>query len=737
MKKIFYVLTAALLLTGALLTTGCTNDDTANDNNAAKTVTFTATLAPKGGASRDQSRACSSFGETQPALAEGKGGGEATRAITVNNKGTANETLTTAWKSGEKIAIRYQKSDDSWAKVQATVGTPNDDGSAPITATLVDAKNGAIATLIYPYSLANKDGDSYKWSSLKDQGGNLTKPVSGTDNISDKYDYAKGTATIAVNGMEATVTGPVVMENQLCICKFSFSGLSNDETENYYWITFDITEGTTTTTYTAQNVKKEDMLAVYMALLPVNNVEISITVQGYHRENAYDEGTKRHTYLRSVTGVTLEKSKFYRNVSVTLISGNKILTADTNEMKLQHGDILTGTGGENTILKIADGATVTLNCVTNTDITQDANIPGIECLGDATIILNGENHVRGREYAPGIFVHQGKTLTIMGSGTLNATGGNTSKTGSGIGLIGGAGIGGTKDVSCGNIVIAGGTVTATGTGWCAGIGSGYADDANITCGNITISGGTVTATGGQYGAGIGSGKADGANITCGDITISGGTVTATGGSEAAGIGSGNNNTATNTCGAITISGGMVTAQGGDSGAGIGSGNAHEASNTCGDISISGGTVTATGSSWAAGIGSGSGNYNQGNPYVSACGVISITDGTIEATGGDDAAGIGSGSYGSFASISIGSGITRVTATRSNNRSNVPIGKGFGDQGSGAVMFDGVTMHNGTGDCHQSNWTNWPETGGPFGGIQVSASDYGSENGRTWTLTPTH
>jgi len=734
MKKTFHILTAALLLTGALLTTGCTNDDTAIDNNAAKTVTFTATLAPKGG-------------------------GEATRAITVNNKGTANETLTTAWKSGEKIAIRYQKSDDSWAKVQATVGTPNDDGSAPITATLVDAKNGAIATLIYPYSLANKDGDSYKWSSLKDQGGNLTKPVSGTDNISDKYDYAKGTATIAVNGMEATVTGPVVMENQLCICKFSFSGLSNDETENYYWITFDITEGTTTTTYTAQNVKKEDMLAVYMALLPVNNVEISITVQGYHRENAYDEGTKRHTYLRSVTGVTLEKSKFYRNVSVTLISGNKILTADTNEMKLQHGDILTGTGGENTILKIADGATVTLNCVTNTDITQDANIPGIECLGDATIILNGENHVRGREYAPGIFVHQGKTLTIMGSGTLNATGGNTSKTGSGIGLIGGAGIGGTKDVSCGNIVIAGGTVTATGTGWCAGIGSGYADDANITCGNITISGGTVTATGGQYGAGIGSGKADGANITCGDITISGGTVTATGGSEAAGIGSGNNNTATNTCGAITISGGMVTAQGGAWAAGIGSGNAHEASNTCGDISISGGTVTATGGTWAAGIGSGhanranntcgaitisggmvtaqggdsgagigsgSGNYNQGNPYVSACGVISITDGTIEATGGDDAAGIGSGSYGSFASISIGSGITRVTATRSNNRSNVPIGKGFGDQGNGAVTIDGQTLS----DAQTKGTADLPT----FPNLQVVKSDGGGITNKTWTLT---
>lgn len=89
----------------------------------------------------------------------------------------------------------------------------------------------------------------------------------------------------------------------------------------------------------------------------------------------------------------------------------------------------------------------------------------------------------------------------------------------------------------------------------------------------------------------------------------------------------------------------------------------------------------------------------------------------------------------FTSISIGSDITQVTATRSNKLSNAPIGKGDDDQGSGAVTFGGVVMHNGTGDANQSYWAIWPEDGGPFGGIQVSASDYGTNNGRTWTLTP--
>jgi hypothetical protein len=79
----------------------------------------------------------------------------------------------------------------------------------------------------------------------------------------------------------------------------------------------------------------------------------------------------------------------------------------------------------------------------------------------------------------------------------------------------------------------------------------------------------------------------------------------------------------------------------------------------------------------------------------------------------------------------------VTATRSNNFDNAPIGKGFNDRGSGAVTFGGVVMHNGTGDASQMYWANWPEDVGPFGGIKVSASDYGSNKGKTWTLTPSN
>lgn len=196
------------------------------------------------------------------------------------------------------------------------------------------------------------------------------------------------------------------------------------------------------------------------------------------------------------------------------------------------GETLYGTLAGNYKISIADGATVTLKDVT---IDGSGNYAGINCMGDATIILDGTNNVKGysSDY-PGIYVPRYKTLTILGTGSLTAIGNGC-----------GAGIGGRSDTYCGNIVIEGGTITATGGLAAAGIGGGY-----DYCGDITISGGTVTATGGDKAAGIGSGSTG----SCGSITISGGTVTATGGLEAAGIGTGSYGS----CGNITINEGVTS-----------------------------------------------------------------------------------------------------------------------------------------------------------------------------------
>ena len=179
-------------------------------------------------------------------------------------------------------------------------------------------------------------------------------------------------------------------------------------------------------------------------------------------------------------------------------------------------DCLYGILGSNVQISIADNAVVWLGGVSiNADGTMTGGYAGITCLGNATINLadGTTNTVRGMadDYS-GIFVPHNDTgegdeytLTIRGTGTLNAFGGQNA-----------AGIGANSLYDSGNIVIAGGIINATGGGNAAGIGSGFMSTSQTNfCGDITISGGTVTATGGCYAAGIGSayfGK-------CGNITI--------------------------------------------------------------------------------------------------------------------------------------------------------------------------------------------------------------------------
>ncbi|MBR1483353.1 MAG: leucine-rich repeat protein [Ruminococcus sp.] len=214
----------------------------------------------------------------------------------------------------------------------------------------------------------------------------------------------------------------------------------------------------------------------------------------------------------------------------------------------KNGDVLTGTLTSNKQITIAAGATVTLRGVDITCLSNDeetANFAGITLLGDATILLEGENTVKGGyEDHPGVFVPANTTLTINGTGSLDASsGGDEDRFG--------CGIGGGYLKAAGNIVINGGTITATGGGFAAGIGSGN----SASCGNITITGGKITANGGEQSAGIGSGEYG----RCGNITIAATVtqVTATKGSNAPNsIGAGYEGF----CGTVTIEDGANVTQ---------------------------------------------------------------------------------------------------------------------------------------------------------------------------------
>ncbi|MBR3551746.1 MAG: hypothetical protein IKO09_07150, partial [Bacteroidales bacterium] len=192
----------------------------------------------------------------------------------------------------------------------------------------------------------------------------------------------------------------------------------------------------------------------------------------------------------------------------------------TSDTTLQNGWTVTGTLDGNTQkykITIADNATVRLHNA-NINGINSGDWAGITC-NNATIILDAgtTNNVKGfMDGNAGIHVKPGYTLTIDGTGTLNA-----STNGGGAG-IGGGYYSSDGHRNGGNIIINGGNITATGGNLGSGIGSG----GRATIGNIYINGGTIVANGGPSSAGIGCGESNasgsqgGASVAvCGNITI--------------------------------------------------------------------------------------------------------------------------------------------------------------------------------------------------------------------------
>ena len=508
----------------------------------------------------------------------------------------ATKALTSAgvktFAADETIAVFYTNESSNLVKTTYTftAGDLIDGGRrATITVSMDEPQANGAVKYIYPAAMANNDG-SVNYSALNAQDGTL-------ETLAANFDVATFDGNLTA---EAALPASVNLSNQLAIGEFTIKNWGGDA------ITNSITSLTVENGGNSYTVSPSSLDTIYVAMQPVTTGDIVFTAT---------DGTSN--YCKTVSGKTLARNNLYP-VSLKM---NKVvsLAALESDYTALDGDILTGTRDGTYQISITDGATVTLKDVNITGKGEEyTGYAGITCLGDATILLSGTNSVKGGadEYGsgtgswPGIFVPYDKTLTIDGTGSLDARPSGRNEWAPGIGS--------SIDDWCGNIIIQGGSVTATGGDYSAGIGS--FDKSG--CGNITITGSAnVTATGGQRGAGIGCGREG----YCGNITISTtGTVTAQGGREGAGIGTGYRGN----CGNITISKGTVTATGEARAAGIGTGWPDGiGSSICGDITITTGvtSVTATrGSGGQCSIGKGE--------YGADCGFVTI-GGTVYMEGG--------------------------------------------------------------------------------------------------------
>ncbi len=174
--------------------------------------------------------------------------------------------------------------------------------------------------------------------------------------------------------------------------------------------------------------------------------------------------------------------------------------------------VVTGTSTTSKLVIKGDSGTAANVYLKDLHITVSSGA-AVSVSGDVDLYIEGSSVLQsGKNYA-GIQKEDNGQLTIDGSGSLEATGGES-----------GAGIGGGNEGNGNNITINGGDVTAIGGSEAAGIGGGI----HASASNITINGGTVTAKAGGGAAAIGGGhdksnggKATNINLVGGDITVQG------------------------------------------------------------------------------------------------------------------------------------------------------------------------------------------------------------------------
>lgn len=385
-------------------------------------------------------------------------------------------------------------------------------------------------------------------------GGKLNPTISGTrytimiDDQTSSYPviaYGKSTAKYYGKGAYTTT-----LENKCSLIKFNVDTPSES---NIYLkgmlnkVTIDFSDNSIA-------YAKEGDGAIRMRAKNASNETWAIVLPQTDLTGAGEAITNGYTGSWDKTGVNLTGLNQYigngTGIAMSLTTPANIvdLSLVTTDVTLTDGCMAYGKLNGSYQISIAADANVTLRDVDITSLTN-CSYPGLTCLGDAYITIKGINTVisgitEGFCLSLGIFIPEGYTLKIFGtdSDVLNA-GINENAS-----FVHGAGIGGGREMNCGNIVIYGGRINATGSGWGAGIGGSE----DTSCGYIIINDGIVTATSdGAAGIGTGGNCYTDKTSTCGDIIICGGTVTAYGGSYSAAIGSAANHCI---CGDINIAG---------------------------------------------------------------------------------------------------------------------------------------------------------------------------------------
>ena len=289
----------------------------------------------------------------------------------------------TTWVVNEKIAVYYQKSDDSYGTATANVDAVNAAGVATISASLTNAKNSSTVKFVYPASLVNATGDDIDAAKLQaNQHGTIA-------DISANFDAATGSGTLVTDGSTCGTDALVTLTNQLLIGKFTpkFSGAAIDEI-----MTLTVSDGTNTYTVTPTS-GTFGTTGIYVAMLPVTSQVVSLTAE-----------TASASYIYPGKSVTLAAGKLYNNLA---ISCSKLYTCSSSDWETKVSAFNADESENPVLLFTGDISLGDSMVITRAD--------GIIDLGGKELYIWAGNYIKGLWLQNDV---AGKSITVR-NGTLS------------------------------------------------------------------------------------------------------------------------------------------------------------------------------------------------------------------------------------------------------------------------------------------------------------------------------
>ena len=217
----------------------------------------------------------------------------ATTRTTYTESGTS---INVAWKSGDQIALVH-----GGVKDVVTVGTPNPDGSAPITGDITVGADNEDIVLVYPADLVAvaAGGTAYTENTtvtnkFKTQAGTLAY-------IQNNLDIRKGTGKLAVSGASASLKANVSMASQIAIWKLTMTYVNGEILANRVTVKV----GGNKVAEASKSPYFAYPIVVYLALNPATMGTGTLRIEADEFGTIY--------YYQKDGGVSLTAGKFYQS----------------------------------------------------------------------------------------------------------------------------------------------------------------------------------------------------------------------------------------------------------------------------------------------------------------------------------------------------------------------------------------------------------------------------------------